>query len=100
MIRPIEDKKPRKKRHDNKKLQPKPHWAEAFMVLLLAKTGGKVSLSIEQLDAFSKVKGDDATNISYDEETEMVTLSLPEKVKIKLMPIIAVPGKEIITGIN
>lgn len=53
------------------------------MVLLLAKTGGSVSMSVERLDAFSKIKGGNATNLSIDEKTKIVTLSLPPEAKIK-----------------
>lgn len=99
MIQPIENN--RRKRTARKKNltdmpKPKPEWAEAFMVLLLAKAGGKVSMPIERLEAFSKIKRGNATEMSYNKETKMVTLSLPEKLKVKL-PVIAVPKKRIIT---
>jgi len=63
------------------------------MVLLLARAGGKASMSLERLEAFSKIRGGNATNISYDDDTKMVTLSLPIKVK---KPVIALPDKRII----
>lgn len=75
---------------------PKPQWAEAFMVLLLAKTGGSVSLSLEQLEEFSKLSGGDTTELSYDEEAEMVTLNLLVKAKKAKKSKILVPEKRII----
>lgn len=66
------------------------------MILLLAKAGGKVSMSMDRLDAYSKVKGGDATNLSYDEETKMVTLSLHPKAKVKPSKVF-VPEKRLIT---
>ena len=64
------------------------------MVLLLARAGGKASMSLERLEAFSKIRGGNATNISYDDDTKMVTLSLPD-IKVK-KPVIALPDKRII----
>ncbi len=83
-----------KKRRQKNKLQPKPQWAEAFMLFLLAKAGGKANLSIEQLDAFSKIQGGNSTELTYDEDTKKVTLSLAVDFKV---PEIVVPKKKIIT---
>lgn len=63
--------------------QPDPAWAEAFMILLLAKAGGKVSLSLDRLKAFTGIQGESATKLDYDKESRVVTLSLHEKFSIK-----------------
>lgn len=90
MIKPIENNKKRKKPQGP---TPQPEWAEAFMVLLLAKTGGSATLSFERLKEFSKIKGCKATEISFDYEKKTVTVSLP---KIE-MPNIEVITNKIIT---
>lgn len=90
MIQPIKNNKKRKKPQGP---TPQPEWAEAFMVLLLAKTGGKATLSFEQLKKFSKIKACKATAISFDYEKKTVTISLP---KIE-MPNIEVITNKIIT---
>ena len=68
---------------DKKIPQPDPAWVEAFMILLLAKAGGKVSLSLDRLKAFTGIQGEPATQLDYDEETRVVTLKLHEKLTIK-----------------
>ena len=72
------DKKPRAKAKLALKFQPQPHWVEAFMVLLLAKTGGAASLHIDLLEKYGEIKGDNPTKIAYNEQTKIVTISLPE----------------------
>lgn len=68
------DRKRRAKAAEKLKMVPKPEWVEAFLVLLLAKAGGKASLSLEKLEMFSKVKGENPTELTFDEG--IVTLSL------------------------
>ncbi len=85
MVKPIKDK--RRARADKKIPRPDPAWAEAFMILLLAKlpaeAGGKVSLSLDKLKAFTGIQGEPATQLCYDEETRVVTLQLHEKLQRK-----------------
>lgn len=82
MVKPI--KNTRRINAAKKIPQPEAAWAEAFMILLLAKTEeGKVSLSLDKLKAFTGIKGEPATELDYDEETRVVTLQLNKKLKIK-----------------
>jgi hypothetical protein len=99
MIRPAKDRKRRKKAEAKRKqANPQVEWAEAFMVLLLAKAGSKVSMSLETLEKYSEIKSGQPTELSYDQETGMVTLSL---VDVKLPDkLIIVPKTKIITNIN
>jgi len=77
MIQPAKDRKRRKKAAEVRKFQPQPHWVEAFMVLLLAKAGGEIGLHIDVLEKYGNIKGDNPTKIAYDEETKIVTISIP-----------------------
>lgn len=79
MVKPIK----KRKNAAEKIPKPDPAWAEAFMILLLAKAGGKVSLSLDRLKVFTGIQGEAATQLYYDEETKMVTLKLHEKLLIK-----------------
>ncbi|KKN73178.1 hypothetical protein LCGC14_0403510 [marine sediment metagenome] len=81
MIRPI--KNTRRINADKKIPEADPAWVEAFMILLLAKAGGKVSISLDRLKAFTGIQGEPATQLDYDEETRVVTLKLHEKLQIK-----------------
>lgn len=82
MVQQAKDKRRKKDRKrlakGKKKFQPQPHWVEAFMVLLLAKTGGAASLHIDLLEKYGEIKGDNPTKIAYNEQTKIVTISLPE----------------------
>ena len=96
MVKPIKDN--RRKNAAKKIPEANPAWAEAFMILLLAKAGGKVSLSLDKLKVFSGIQGEPATRLDYDEENKIVTLSLHEKLKIKIKKSnILTPEKKIIT---
>jgi hypothetical protein len=64
------------------KFQPKPCWAEAFLILLLHKTGGQLHVSRADLDRFDQLKFNNKTKLSYDPVAEIVTLSAPE-IKLK-----------------
>jgi len=80
MIRPAKDRKKKLRRRKKANSlpdgtpKPKPEWAEAFLVFLLAKVGGSVSLSAEQLDRYSSINSDNSTKLEYDDG--VVTLSL------------------------
>ena len=97
MIQPIIDK--RRKRAARKKAcsglpQPKPEWVEAFLILLLHKTGGALTVSMKTLKNFEKLEKDNKTLISFDPDNQTVTIRAPEVKKI------FVPEKKIITKPN
>ncbi len=73
----------RRKNAAKKIPQADPAWVEAFIILLLAKAGGKVSISLDRLKAFTGIQGKNATQLDYDEENRIVTLKLHEKLSIK-----------------
>jgi len=100
MIRPIKDK--RRSRAALKKVlanlpQPKPEWVEAFLILLLHKTGGTLTVSMRSLENFEKLKTDNKTLMSYDPDNQTVTIRAPE---IKLPERIVTPKTKIITEVN
>jgi len=93
VIKPIKDKRrarAAKKKELNGMPSPKPEWAEAFMILLLNKTGGSLTVSIKSLENFEKLKKNNKTLISYDHDNETITIMAPEKI---ITP-------KIFTGIN
>lgn len=94
MIKPV--KNTRRINAAKKAPEPDPAWAEAFMILLLAKAGGKVSMSLDRLKTFAGIQGEAATQLDYDKDTKTVTLKLHEKLQIKKSEIIT-PDKRIIT---
>lgn len=77
MIQKIEDN--RRKRF-KKKNQPiaKPEWVEAFLILLLHKTGGTLTVSLKSLEKFVKLKKHNKTLMSYDPDNELITIRAPE----------------------
>ena len=79
MIKPIKDKR-RARAAKKKEPLPKPEWAEAFMILLLHKTGGSLTVSIKSLENFEKLKTNNKTLFSYDPENETITLTAPERI--------------------
>lgn len=85
MIRPAKDRKRRAKAAKARKLTPKPEWVEAFMVLLLAKAGGKVGLHIDILEKYCGMEGGNPTKLEYDEDTKIVTISLPIEKKSEIV---------------
>ena len=100
MIRPIKDKRrarAAKKKDLNGLPKPKPEWVEAFMILLLYKTGGTLTVSMKSLENFEKLKKNNKTLISYDPDNETVTIRAPE---VKLPERIITPRTKIITEIN
>lgn len=93
MVKQIIDK--RRKRARRKNLpQPKPEWAEAFLILLLHKMGGALTVSMKTLENFEKLQKNNKTLMSFDPDNQSVTIRAPEIKKI------AVPKKKIITKIN
>ena len=97
MIQLIIDK--RRKRAARKRThgglpQPKPEWVEAFLILLLHKTGGALTVSMKTLENFEKLRKNNKTLISFDSDNQSVTIRAPEVKEI------AVPEKKIITEIN
>ena len=91
MIQPIKDN--RRKNAEKKKFQPKPEWAEAFMIMLLHKNGGSLTVPLDTLKKFEALKGDNKTILNYDEAAETVTITAPE---YKLPEKILVPDKKVI----
>lgn len=73
---------------------PKPEWIEAFLILLLHKTGGVLKVPMKSLRKFEELKGNNKTMFSYDAINDAVVLMAPE---IEL-PLIKVP--KIITDLN
>ena len=100
MIKPIKDKRREraaKKKALNGMPSPKPEWAEAFMILLLHKTGGTLTVSLKSLENFEKLKKNNRTLISYDPDNETITIRAPE---IKIPERIVTPRTKIFTEIN
>lgn len=75
---------------------PKPEWIEAFLILLLHKTGGMLKVPIKSLQKFEQLKTNNKTIFSYDAINDAVVLMAPE---IE-MPLITVPKPKIITSPN
>lgn len=107
MIRPI-------KKEDGEKgvLTPKPEWVEAFLILLLRRgcrclsctqrdpplsMDTTLTVKVEDLEKFEKLKSNNRTSISFDAENQTVTIKAPE---IKLPKKIVVPKKKIFKGFN
>jgi hypothetical protein len=96
MIQQIKDK--RRKRAARKQLlegmpTPKPEWVEAFLILLLHKTGGTLTVSVADLERFERLKTNNKTIMTYDNDSQTITLVAPEMT----MPEIVTPSKKIIT---
>lgn len=100
MIRPIKNKRRaramRKKAFDSLP-SPKPEWVEAFLILLLHKTGGTLTVSTKSLENFEKLEKENKTLISYDPDNETITIRAPE---IKLPERIVTSKTKIITEVN
>ena len=77
-------KQGRRKRNVHKAPQFNPEWIEAFMIWMLHTIGGddpdkrKVTLSVAQLEAFTKASHGKKTRFDYDEKTQSITISAPE----------------------
>ena len=78
-------------------LTPKPHWVEAFLILLLHKTGGTLTVSLADLNRFEQLKSNNHTLISYDPDNKTVTIRAPE---MKLPERIITKKSKIITEVN
>lgn len=84
-------RKPHKKYRGAAKNMPefKPEWINAFIIMLLHKTGGSQSITLTQLKAFDEVSTDKQPDFSWNGETQTFTITAPEYV----MPVISVPPK-------
>jgi len=67
-----------KRRSTKAAITPKPEWVEAFMILLLHKVGGSLTVSLKSLDNFGKLKRNYKTLISFDPDNNTVTIRTPE----------------------
>ena len=79
MIQLAKDK--RRKRSKEKAelpVPPKPQWVEAFLILLLHKTGGQLKVPLKSLENFDKLTGENKTDLSYDAESQCVVLTAPK----------------------
>ncbi|MEE9354786.1 MAG: hypothetical protein V3U75_04275 [Methylococcaceae bacterium] len=100
MIQPIKDRKQRrqKPKKNDSTIKPKPEWVEAFLILLLHKTGGALTVSLKSLENFGKLKEHNKTLMSYDPDSKLITIRAPE---VELPERIWKPrDKKIITEIN
>ncbi len=77
--------------------KPKAEWVEAFLILLLYKTGGQLTVSLADLERFEKLKSNNRTLISFDPDNELVTIRSPD---MKLPERIVTPKSKIITEVN
>ena len=70
----------RRKNAEKKKFEPKPEWVQAFMIYLLHKNGGSLTMPLETLRKFEELKSANLTDLTYDEVAETVTITAPEAV--------------------
>lgn len=88
-------------------LTPKPEWAEAFLILLLRRgckclecprrdpplsMDATLTVKVEDLKKFEKLKSNNRTSISFDEDKQTVTLKAPE-IKLPTKKIVVVKRK-------
>ena len=59
-------------------IKPFPEWVEAFLILLLHKTGGTLTVSLKSLENFGKLKVHNKTLMSYDPDNKLITIRAPE----------------------
>ena len=95
MIRPIKDN--RRKKAAKREPEMFPEDVEAFLILLLYKAGGTLTVSMKSLRKFRALKNKNRTLMSYDPDNETVTLRAPE---IELPERIVTPKKKIITELS
>ena len=76
--------------------QPQAWWAEAFMILLLHKAGGSLTVSMKSLENFEKLKSNNKTEMVFNPDDQTVTIMAPEIQVSEL----TLPNKKIITEIN
>lgn len=60
--------------------KPDPCWVQAFLIMLLHKNGGSETLSVEALQKFQALKGDNKTILNFDVVAQTVTITAPEMV--------------------
>ena len=78
MIQPIKDKRRGLPKKKVEAIVPKPEWVEAFLILLLHKTGGTLTVSLKSLENFGKLKEHNKTLMSYDPDNKLITIRAPE----------------------
>ena len=77
-MKQINDRRQGKLKKEKPALQPKPEWVEAFLLLLLYKTGGTLTVSLKTLENFGKLKKHNKTLMSYDPDSKLITIRAPE----------------------
>lgn len=98
MIQPIRDKRRDLPKKKVDAIKPQPEWVEAFLILLLHKTGGTLTVSLKSLENFGKLKKHNKTLMSYDPDNKLITIRAP---KVELPARIWKPeDKKIIAKIN
>lgn len=78
MVQRIKDRKQRRPKKNDSTIRPKPEWVEAFLILLLHKTGGTLTVSLKSLENFGKLKKHNKTLMSYDPDSKLITIRAPE----------------------
>ena len=96
MIADKERKASRKRRAV--KFEPKPCWAEAFLIYALHKCGGSVTISLKGLKKFEELKGDNKTIVDFDKVAETVTITAPEMILSDKPKILHNKGIAIVRG--
>ncbi len=92
MIKRVENVR-RKNAAKKKQPKPQPCWVEAFMILLLHKNAmlqekldgkpganAQLRVTLADLEKFEQLKGNNQTLMSFDPETQTVTITAPEMV--------------------
>ena len=92
MIQPIKDN--RHKNAEKKKFKPEPCLVQAFMILLLHKNGGSLTVSLADLRRFEALGSDNKTKLTFDKVKETVTITAPEAVMPEKSQIIHNEGIE------
>ena len=57
---------------------PKPEWVQAFMIMLLHKVGGSLTLSFDDLARFEALQANKQTSLDFDDVARTVTVRAPE----------------------
>lgn len=76
----IADNRKRARKRRAVKCEPKPCWVQAFIIYLLHKNGGSMTLPLKSLKKFEAMKGDNKTIMDFDEVAETVTITAPEMI--------------------
>lgn len=77
-MKQIKDRRRGKLKKGKPAINPKPEWVEAFLILLLYKTGGTLTVSLKTLENFGKLKEHNKTLMSYDPDSKLITIRAPE----------------------